>query len=232
MQDSVLGHDLSTTVYICSYSYIRPSPTSSLVPIERTLYGSTSSIYPRPTVQLAPGNTGGGLLPNKALLGTIIAVIGGVVALILVVIIALRRKKGTICTMRLAIQSLDFLNVASTEIRWENEGSVQTLIEMENLFRPPPTVIQIFVTTSRINIPYSHNPDTHASEVKPIGFTILLIYDQNHVPRRCMVAMSSCFLFPAPVKPTQPDRITSRAYLNFKYDSVYNLSLSYDWSCP
>ena len=70
---------------------------------------------------------------TKALLGTIIAVIGGVVALILFVIIALRRKRYRLHD-ELAIQILGFLNVASSEIRWENEGSVQTLIEMENLF--------------------------------------------------------------------------------------------------
>ena len=60
-----------------------------------------------------------------------------------------------------------------------------------------------------------------------MGFTILFIYDQDRVPRRCMVAMSSSFLLPAPVKPTQPDRITPRAYLIFKYDSFYSLFLSY-----
>jgi len=89
-------------------------------------------------------------------------------------------------------------------------------------------VIQILVATSRVNTPYSHNPGTHATEVIPMGFTILLTYDPNRVPHRYMVAMSSCFLLPAPIKPTQPDRIALRAYVIFKYDSVYNLSLSYD----
>jgi len=53
---------------------------------------------------------------TKALLGTIIAVIGGVVALILFVIIALRRKRYRLHD-ELAIQILGFLNVASSEIR-------------------------------------------------------------------------------------------------------------------
>ncbi|KAL9712821.1 hypothetical protein Ac2012v2_004059 [Leucoagaricus gongylophorus] len=76
-------------------------PTPTLVPIERTLNGSTfyvtitSSVYPRPSVQLSPINTGNGFLRNKALAGIVIAVVG-VVALILVVTtatIALRRRK-------------------------------------------------------------------------------------------------------------------------------------------
>jgi len=97
--------------------------------------------------------------------------------------------------MRLAILILKFSKVASTEIRLENEGSafsVQTSEEILHLFRLPLVVIKIFVT-SRANISYLHNLDTHAIEVIPTGFTIPFIYNSNRVPHSCMVAIGSCF---------------------------------------